>query len=312
MKIHKSVVRKRSLEAATSFVARANTIHSNYYSYTKAVYITATTNITITCPIHGDFDQQPNNHLHDKGCHKCAVDAAKVKYSHTKELFITNANAIHGSLFDYTKVDYINARTKVTIVCKEHGEFLQLPTNHLRGTGCPMCAKAATTISAAATLEHFIEKATITHGDKYDYSEVQYINNRIKVNIICPTHGVFTQVPASHYKHGCPKCANEVNGWGRSVYLKAPTYLYILQFGSGIYKIGITKESIFKRYKRERRVYSTIAEILFQDGTIAYDLERTLLKATYKYKYSGPEVLTYGGDSELRTINPLVHLNALY
>jgi len=45
------------------------------------------------------------------------------------------------------------------------------------------------------TIDGFILRAKKVHGDKYDYSETNYVNGRTKVNILCPLHGVFQQLP---------------------------------------------------------------------------------------------------------------------
>ena len=108
----------------------------------------------------------------------------------TKE-FIEKANKIHGNKYDYSKVEYINAHTKVCIICPEHGEFWQTPNDHLGRKGCPKCAN-----NIKLTGEEFIQKAKKIHGDKYDYSKVKYINNTTKVCIICPRKGK------------CPKCSH--------------------------------------------------------------------------------------------------------
>ena len=55
--------------------------------------------------------------------------------------FIEKAKNRHGDKYDYSKVEYINSTTKVCIICKEHGEFWQTPHGHVRGQGCPKCAK---------------------------------------------------------------------------------------------------------------------------------------------------------------------------
>jgi len=59
------------------------------------------------------------------------------------------------------------------------------------------------------TIEEFIEDARRVHGDKYDYSEVDYKNNKTKVSIICKKHGLFYQTPNDHLSgYGCKKCGN--------------------------------------------------------------------------------------------------------
>ena len=102
----------------------------------------------------------------------------------TTEEFIEKARAIHGDKYDYSKVVYKTSQEKVIIVCPKHGEFLQRPNCHLNGAGCPKCCN-----NTKKTAESFIEDARAIHGDKYDYSKVEYVNNKIPVCIICPKHG---------------------------------------------------------------------------------------------------------------------------
>ena len=109
----------------------------------------------------------------------------------------------HGDKYDYSLIkEYVNNRTPVPIICREHGVFYQRPEKHLAGQGCPVCSK-----NHKLTTETFIEKAKKIHKDKYDYSKVTYINNETKVCIICPEHGEFRQTPHMHLAgQGCPKC----------------------------------------------------------------------------------------------------------
>lgn len=122
----------------------------------------------------------------------------------TTEQFIEDAKKMHGNRYDYSKAKYVNARSKAKIICPEHGEFEQAVDNHLRGRGCPDCGKDV----KRKTTEQFIEDAKKVHGDKYDYSEVKYINNKSKVTIVCPRHGEFKQTPNNHLKGFiCPACS---------------------------------------------------------------------------------------------------------
>ena len=110
-------------------------------------------------------------------------------------------------MYDYSKVNYINADTKIIIICKIHGEFTQQPDFHLnRKCGCPKCSN-----NVKFDTSEFIEKAKQIHKNKYDYSKVEYINNRIPVIIICKIHGEFIQQPDIHInqKCGCPSCINK-------------------------------------------------------------------------------------------------------
>lgn len=186
------------------FIERAKEIHGNKYDYSKVNYISSKKKICIICPEHGEFWQLPHNHLKGKGCRLCALVSSKNKIKNTLDFFIEKAKKVHGDKYDYSKVDYINNRTKVCIICPEHGEFWQLPTNHLKGSKCPKCAG-----NTIKTTEEFINKSHAVHGGKYIYSKVDYINNHTKVCIICPEHGEFWQLPENHINklQGCPKCA---------------------------------------------------------------------------------------------------------
>ena len=126
----------------------------------------------------------------------------------TLEEFIEDAKKVHGNKYDYSKVKYIDARTKVCIICPEHGEFWQTPRNHITcGDDCPECAKIKYSEKRFLGKEEFIQRAKEVHKNKYDYLKVEYKNSLTKVCIICPEHGEFWQTPATHLKGiGCPKC----------------------------------------------------------------------------------------------------------
>ncbi|MDR1019002.1 MAG: DUF723 domain-containing protein [Lachnospiraceae bacterium] len=105
----------------------------------------------------------------------------------TKNEFIYRCLKVHGYKYDYSKVNYIDNRTKVQIICPIHGLFFQRPNNHIsQKNGCPKCKGGI-----EKTTEEFINKAVSIHKNKYDYSEVKYKNSRTKIKIICPEHGIF-------------------------------------------------------------------------------------------------------------------------
>ena len=94
---------------------------------------------------------------------------------------------------------------KITIICNIHGPFQQRADYHLKSKGCPGC-----NCCKKHTNKSFIKKAQEIHFYKYDYSLVNYVNNKLKIDIICPIHGTFSQRPCAHINetrpHGCPKC----------------------------------------------------------------------------------------------------------
>lgn len=100
-------------------------------------------------------------------------------------------------------------KTKICIICPIHGEFWQMPYNHLNGNGCKQCASEKSSKRQKMTTEEFIEKAKKIHGNKYDYSktDLNKKDEKGRVCIVCPIHGEFWQVPTTHLSnHGCPKC----------------------------------------------------------------------------------------------------------
>jgi hypothetical protein len=180
------------------FIRKAREVHGDKYDYSKVEYITAKAKVIIICSKHGEFLQKPYHHYHSKSsCPKC------VGRNKSTNDIIDKFIAIHGNKYDYSKTIYVNVKTKMTIICPKHGEFLQNAPNHLLGKGCHKCA------GRGLTKEDFIKEARVIHGDKYDYSKVIYNKSIDDVIIICPEHGEFLTQPTVHInnKRGCSKCA---------------------------------------------------------------------------------------------------------
>ena len=163
------------------FIEKARKVHGDKYDYSKVEYVNSQTKVCIICPEHGEFWQTPNVHLGQKGCPKCANN---IKLS-TKE-FIEKARKVHGDKYDYSKVVYKGMHTKVCIICPEHGEFWQKPMLHInQKCGCRLCGYDRISHKLKSNQESFLERAKEVHGEKYDYSKVNYINMRTNVCIIC-------------------------------------------------------------------------------------------------------------------------------
>ena len=187
------------------FIERAREIHGDTYDYSKVSYINSNTKVTIICKTHGEFQQRPQKHLIKRGCDICGGS-----YKSNTEEFIAKAKEIHGDTYDYSKVEYIDRKTNVIIICKKHGEFPQTPKTHLRNCGCDSCGTDRTSEIRRKPISEFIEESKNIHGEKYDYSKVEYINSNTKVIIICKKHGEFIQTPNSHIRgNGCSKCVNK-------------------------------------------------------------------------------------------------------
>jgi hypothetical protein len=187
----------KNIPTTEEWILKAHKVHGSKYNYSKVIYINCKTKVEILCSVHGSFFQTPYHHLRGVNCSKCSG-----VYKYVKEDFIAKANVIHNNKYEYSKVEYINSNTSVEIICPEHGSFWQKSVNHLRGYGCLKC------VGKNKTNEEWIENANKIHNNKYDYSKVEYINARTKVEIICPEHGSFFQKPISHVRgSGCIKCA---------------------------------------------------------------------------------------------------------
>ena len=189
------------------FTEKARKIHGHTYNYDKVNYKNAIEKIIITCSLHGDFLQTPNNHLSRYGCKLCGKLKLKEKISDSLESFIEKAKKKHGDKYNYSKVEYKSSLENIIIICPVHGEFEQLPTNHLSLCDCPKCAIEQNTSNQKSNNEEFIKIATEKHGCKYDYSKIDYKGRDTKVIIICQKHGEFLQTPHNHKKGaGCPIC----------------------------------------------------------------------------------------------------------
>ena len=126
----------------------------------------------------------------------------------TQEEFVAKAREVHGEKYDYSKAKYVNNRTKVCVICPEHGEFWQVPYSHLNSYGCPKCAAIVRNSKITKSTLDFVGRAKSIHGEKYDYSKADYKAALERVCIICPVHGEFWQRAADHMSGcGCPKCA---------------------------------------------------------------------------------------------------------
>jgi len=183
------------------------------FDFEESNYINSSTKIKVKCNENHLFEMRPNDLLNGHGCKECANKKSSILQRKTMEDFITKVKQKQGNKYDYSKVDYINCETKICIICKTHGEFYQTPHHHLQSQGCPKCSIILVHDLQKKSIEEFITEAIKRHGDKYDYSKVDYNNNKANVLIICNIHGEFYQTPKNHLKgHGCKECANKTEG----------------------------------------------------------------------------------------------------
>jgi len=186
------------------FAEKAKIVHGDKYDYSLVDYKSSASDVIIICKKHGEFNQRPANHLNGANCIYCGREESTKHKLRTKEEFIKACEKTHGSIYDYSVTDYINCKDKIKIGCNKHGIFELIADNHQRKDGCPHCRKEQY-INKYAT--SFVEKSKLIHNDKYNYILVNYVDNKTKVNIICPMHGIFEQLPLGHLQgNGCDRC----------------------------------------------------------------------------------------------------------
>lgn len=179
----------------------------------------------------------------------------------TTEEFINKAILVHKNKYDYSLSNYIGNKIKLDIICPTHGKFIQSPHHHLSGIGCYECGREKTIMSRRLTIDEFINKSNSIHDKKYDYSKVDYINDKTKVKIICPIHGMYEQRPITHLQGcGCQKCKIDNTGWNYHLWEKAASNsrkfdsfkLYVIKCWDDnelFYKIGKTFNKLDTRFK---------------------------------------------------------------
>lgn len=173
--------------------------HNNRYSYDLTNYKNTRSIISISCPIHGMFQQKISDHLYAGcGCPSCDITR-----KFTTDDFIVKSIQVHSDTYDYSFSSYgKNNYDKVKIICKKHGMFEQTPWAHMRGQGCPQCAN-----NHAYSNEDFIKLCKDKHNGIYDYSLVEYTGKNKPIRIVCRYHGEFEQLAKLHLSgYGCKKC----------------------------------------------------------------------------------------------------------
>ena len=221
---------KREKSNTDDFIRKAQEIHGkNTYDYSKVEYHTAKVNVTIIClkEGHGEFKKWPSNHLSGQGCPFCSLEKCNIQNNIVDfDKFVNRSNKIHNNKYDYTECNYKNTSKKIWIKCPTHGKFLQSPTVHMSGRGCPKCGVIQSHKSFNKTTKQFIKEAKEAHGDLYDYSKTKYINYDTKIIIICGKHGEREQYPYVHIKHGCNSCNDDNKRLSNEEFIRRANKLY--------------------------------------------------------------------------------------
>lgn len=194
--------------------------HGRYYNYSKVIYSRMWDKVTIRCPVHGDFQQAPVNHINGMGCTDCGKNHDGPTSKLEKRDFVKRSESIYGkNTFDYSRAEYKTSRQSVILKCNEHSCEFSIKVNiHLtRRSGCPKCGrnsrdeKLRDSFKKFKNFSEFKEEANKIHGGRYIYKPFVYKNGKQRFELKCPQHGWFNQRTSNHIEgRGCEKCATLV------------------------------------------------------------------------------------------------------
>ncbi len=191
------------------FIEKARAIHGDKYDYSKVEYVDRSTDVCITCPIHGDFWQKPRSHISNKcGCQECGKISKSSKRLNDQEDIIRRFMEVHGDTYDYTEVEYTGYHTDVKIRCKKHGVFEQTPNNHIsQKQGCPECARLKR--AQSKTLSHEEQVALIAERNPHVDVLGMIVDDKTPVSCRCRIcEHRWEPVPFNLKRgEGCPRCA---------------------------------------------------------------------------------------------------------
>lgn len=274
------------------FIRNARLVHGEKYDYSETGYVNSGTKVRIICKEHGVFCVKPYHHTAGVGCPPCSWYEGASDRTLGKEEFVRRATAVHGNKYNYDRVDYVNNSKPVEILCSEHGYFMQAPSSHFDGRGCNQCNHPDKMFDTESCIKKFIK----VHGNRYDYSKVNYVKNSSRVEIICKAHGSFLQTPANHsFGEGCPSCAKA------GIRYSLPTLLYVIK-SEELTKVGISNnksrhKSRLQNIRREsQRDFKSVCEYDFSTGYFAAEVEGKIL-SWMKSKYK-PTSLSFAGRTE--------------
>lgn len=182
---------------SNEFINKATKIHGDRYDYSHVDYIGALAKVTIFCKKHGKFNQKAGDHLFGYGCPKCNnmfMDTEK---------FIIKANLVHHGQYDYSLSNYVNAKTKIKIICKIHGVFLQWTHDHLRGNGCPHCKKS----NGENIIANHLTNINVNFEREKKFEECRGIKRTLPFDFYLPKHNILIEYDGEHH-------FNAINYWG--------------------------------------------------------------------------------------------------
>lgn len=187
---------KKQTSNEENFIKRVKEIHGNKYDYSNVNYINANTHIDVFCNIHKElFKITPSHHLDGQGCKKCKYGTLSNKFRMSKEKFIEKSINVHGDIYDYSNVNYINAHTKVEIICFKHGSFFQTYNHHVHSKrGCPKCKSS----KGEKTIREWLIENNIKFEEQKKFNE---LGMRMRYDFYLPDYNLLIEFDGEqHFK----------------------------------------------------------------------------------------------------------------
>ena len=235
-----------------TLIKEASKIHNNKYDYSKSEFKGSQKKVCIICPIHGEFWQTPEQHLKGHGCPTCGhIKTCNHTRSNTED-FVKRAKELWGDLYDYSKVEYRNNHDKIVVICKEHGEFLVAPSNHLAHKGCPVCK----TSKGELKIKNYLDSKNI----KYNWQHSIHLDCLAKLtNLIIADFFIETENK---------KCIIEYNG------IQHYQYTSCFHEDEDAFKRQLRRDAELRKYCLENNIY--LLEIKYDNKNIEETLDNFL------------------------------------
>lgn len=286
-----------------SFISKSKIVHGDRYDYSKSIYTKSHEKINIICKTHGEFSQIARDHYNGGfGCSLCSGLKRK-----TTDEFIQLATIKHNGKYTYPTAVYKNSKSKLKIMCPDHGEFEQSACDHLAGKGCKICANITIKRKITLSQDEFIRRSILAHGETYDYSNVIFNGLNELVEIKCKIHGSFHQRANDHQRGiGCNDCSKLINRYNRNSFIdyclkkSGKGYLYLVKCfneNERFFKIGITSNHINKRLNKSSMPYKfELISLKNGDPEYIWNKEKSLHKDLVMFRHE-PKI-SFNGETE--------------
>ena len=205
----------RTCKTQEKFIEEVSKIHPEY-DFSNTIYQGSKVKLKVGCNKHGEFEIIASTLLRGGKCPYCNREEARRRYSKSLDTFLNEVKLIHPE-YDFSKVEYVNTKTKVEVICNIHGSFHTTPSHLLMGCKCIKCANIENGVNQQMSKEEYLErvyKKLKEVNSTLKIYEDTYVDRKSKITIECETHGVLEVETLSliQNKVGCPKCGKVVGG----------------------------------------------------------------------------------------------------